>query len=70
MMSSMIRCARPTCLRNFSQLNLASVGKGFLHIAVQVNGQQTAAIVRTEGNFTAGIGGYGFEALVGVAVGH
>ena len=40
------------------------------HISVEVDGQQTAAVVRAQRNFTAGVGGDGGKAFVGIAVGH
>lgn len=44
--------------------------KGVLYVGIEVDGQQAAAVVGTEGNFAAGIGRHGFEAQVSVAVGY
>ena len=43
--------------------------EGFVHIAEEVDGQQTARVVGAEGNLAAGVGRDRHEALVGIAVG-
>ena len=43
--------------------------EGVLYVAQQVDGQETARVVGTQGNLTAGVGRNGAEALVGIAVG-
>ena len=43
--------------------------EGFLHVAVQVDAQQTAGVVRTKGYLATRIGAHGTEAQVGIAVG-
>ena len=48
-----------------------SLGReGVFHVGVEVDGQEAAAVVGAEGNFTAGVGRYRGEAQVGVAVGN
>ena len=49
MMSSMIRCALWTWSMKSSESKLASGGKGFINIIVQVDGQQPAAVVGASG---------------------
>ena len=44
-------------------------GEGLLDIGVEVDGQQSAGVVGTEWDLAAGVGGYGLESEVGVAVG-
>ena len=44
--------------------------EGVLHIAVQVDAQQSAGVVRTQGNLTTRIRGNGAEAQIGIAVGN
>ena len=41
-----------------------------LHIAVEVDGNQAAAVIGAQGYLTAGVGGDGLEAQVSIAVGH
>ena len=45
------------------------VGERVIDVAVEVHGDEAAAVVGTERNFAAGVGGDGLEALVLVAVG-
>ena len=44
--------------------------EGVLHIAVQVDAQQSAGVVRTQGNLTTRIRGNGAEAQIGIAIGN
>ena len=46
------------------------LGKSVLHVAIQVDAQQTARVVGAKGNLTAGIGRDGAEAQIGIAVGN
>ena len=46
------------------------LGKRLVDITVQVDGQKTATVVCTEGYLSAGIGRYGPEAKIGVAIGN
>ena len=52
------------------EVELSLCCEGVLHVAEQVQCQQTAAVVGTQGNLTAGVSRYGVETEVGVAVGH
>ena len=52
------------------EVELRLRGEGVVHIAVQVYRQQAAAVVGTERNLAAGVGGYRAEAFVGIAVGY
>ncbi len=52
------------------EIELGLRREGVLYVAVQVYGHQSAAVVGTEGNLAAGVGGDGLETEVGVAVGH
>ena len=45
------------------------LGEGVIDVAVEVHGDEAAAVVGTERDFAAGVGGDGLEALVRVAVG-
>ena len=45
-------------------------GERILHVAVQVDTEQTARVVGTKGNLPAGIGRHRAEAQVGIAVGN
>ncbi len=51
------------------KVKLGLGGKRIFDVAVQVDGQQTAAVVRAERYLTAGVGRDGAEAQVGIAVG-
>ena len=52
------------------EVELCLLGKGVLYIAQEVERQETAAVVGAQRNLATGVGRYGAEALVGVAVGH
>ena len=52
------------------KVKLSLRGKRIFHIAVKVHGKKAAAVVRTQRNLAAGIGGNGTETEIGIAVGH
>src|SRR5574344_2311644 len=46
------------------------VGKWLIYVAEQVNGYQTATIIRTKRNFAARVSGNGFKSVAFVAIGN
>ncbi len=52
------------------EVELSLRREGVLYERIEVDGQQTAAVVGAEGYLAAGVGGYGLESEVSVAVGH
>jgi len=50
------------------EVELSLRGEGVADVAEEVYGHQTAAVVGTQGNLAAGVGGDGLESKVGVAV--
>ena len=57
-------------LREEVEIKLGLRRERILHISIEVDGQQTAGIVGTQGYLAAWIGGNGAESEIGVAVGH
>ena len=51
-------------------VEISILREGVLHIAVQVDAQQSAGVVRTQGNLTTRIRGNGAEAQIGIAIGN
>ena len=54
----------------FFEIELGLGCEGIFNEGVEVDCQQTAAVVGAQRYFAAGIGGYGFESEVGIAIGH
>jgi hypothetical protein len=42
--------------------------EGLVNIAVEIDGQEAAAVIGTKGDLPTGVCGYGFEPEVGIAV--
>ena len=52
------------------EIEVGILGERIDYIRLEVDGQQTARIVRAKWNFTARVGGNRTIAKVGIAVGH